>query len=293
MGFYRDGLDVIGAIAGLGITIFIIYVLLLIGAAVISYYIFCVPQEKIARKTGAGSPWMAYVPVARNIQRMRIAKMPLWKMFFVGSAFTVCLAMGIILLVTIALSAIHSTLGGYMGVLMILAYMVLNIVFTYEYNLKICGIFDYDNALALIWLFSPVELVFTYIIAFSNKVQPVGTINEKKSIIDVVKDELPVSIGLEGVSGIYAGAKFDMQPTDTFVIGRDGTLSNIIISYEKVSKRHCSIRYLVAEGYYEVTDFSTNGTFYGNTRLTKDIPVKLRKGTIIAIGDKENQFMLK
>ena len=64
------------------------------------YYLYCVPQQKIADKLGYKHGWMAYIPVARNIQRMKMIGMSLWKFFFVGSIFftyaVVCIVIDLI-----------------------------------------------------------------------------------------------------------------------------------------------------------------------------------------------------
>jgi pSer/pThr/pTyr-binding forkhead associated (FHA) protein len=42
-----------------------------------------------------------------------------------------------------------------------------------------------------------------------------------------------------------------------------------------------------------VTDYSTNGTFIdGGSRLVANVPTPIQRGTVIALGSRENRFRL-
>ena len=286
------------AVAGIGIVLTILYVVFGLVTSVLSYYLACVPQEKTAKKLNAGSPWMAYVPVARAYQRTLMAGLPVWKMFFIGSIFTVALAFVIIILFALLLAQIKLELGVYIGVLLLVAYIVMYFIECYKYNCILCKKFNYDAPMAVMVMFQPVaSLMFSYSIAFDNRVQE-GEIaripSSGGSSAPAPRSHNSSVVGLVGVAGMYSGATFPMKANEEFIIGRDGTLSNVVISTgnEKVSRRHCSIRYIAGTDSYEVTDFSMNGTWYGNSRLVKDQPMTIQRNTTIAIGDKFNQFRL-
>lgn len=290
--------NAIAAFAGLGVAAWFIIILVSTAISVINYYLYCVPQEKIAAKMNAGSTWMAYVPFARNVQRMKMANMPTWKLLFVGSTFTVAFSMLVIFLVSLIFIAINGLLGTIICSLLIIVYLVFYIIETYRYNLIIADTFGFDKPLALVWMFVPVVgQVITYLIALSNRIQPKGKSAPRATGAAPKDSSIPAAPqvnGLEGVAGMYSGAQFKMSANEEFMIGRDGTLSDIVISTnsEKVSRRHCSVKYLASLNCYQVTDYSLNGTFYGNSRLVKDQPTQLPRGTTIVIGDKYNQFKL-
>lgn len=257
------------------------------------YYLYCLTQHYIAKKLGNNDTWMAYVPFARNIQRMRIAKMPMWKLLFVGSVFTNWFVSFIFGLVWMLFDAGGNPVLGFVvcGILQ-LAYWVLNLIFTFQYHSYIAKKFGFQSApYALIMIFlRPLGLVMEYMIALSDRYYVGKPPADEKRVPPVD----PATIGLYGVSGMYSGAKFTMKPGDEFVIGRDGTLANVIISTngEKVSRRHCTVTFNSSTCNYEVTDFSSNGTYHGNERLLKGHPTPIARGTTLVIGDKNNSFKL-
>nr|WP_296078053.1 FHA domain-containing protein [uncultured Ruminococcus sp.] len=98
-----------------------------------------------------------------------------------------------------------------------------------------------------------------------------------------------------GLSGIYEGAIFKINPAELIVIGRDPTYSNIVINENcnYVSRKHCSIKYNHINKTYEVTDFSKNGVIINkSTLLSKGRRMTLNKGSVIEIGDSSNSFKL-
>jgi hypothetical protein len=100
---------------------------------------------------------------------------------------------------------------------------------------------------------------------------------------------------ITGVSGVYAGQSFKIKNGEEMIFGRDGSFAHIVISgsSDKVSRKHCVIRYDAGNRAYYVTDFSSNGTSYnGGVRLVANIPTQLPLGTVISLGDNANQFRL-
>jgi hypothetical protein len=100
---------------------------------------------------------------------------------------------------------------------------------------------------------------------------------------------------ITGVSGVYAGQSFEIKNGEEMIFGRDGSFAHIVISSnaDKVSRKHCVIRYDAGNRAYYVTDFSSNGTFYNSgVRIVANIPTQLALGTVISLGDNANQFRL-
>lgn len=97
-----------------------------------------------------------------------------------------------------------------------------------------------------------------------------------------------------GVTGMYAGNTFPMDPDKELIIGRDSAVAGIVISSggEKVSRRHCAVRFNSRNNNYEVVDFSSNGVYVGGHRITPNAPVQLPRGTQIELGNKNNTFRL-
>lgn len=287
------------ALPTLPMGIIVIYVVLLAAIAAINYYIYCIEQQYTAKKLGDNETWMAYVPFARNVQRMNMVDMPMWKLFFVGGVFTKIFSWAIIGLVAFMFAAINPLLGGIIGAVLLIAYEVFYYISTYKFYYIIAEKFGFIPApTALVVMFIPIaSQAFKYLIALSDryyvgKATAPAAGSAAPGGVNAGAGASSGNIGIYGVSGMYAGAEFTMKATDEFVIGRDGTLSNIIISTngDKVSRRHCTIRFV--GGRYEVTDFSSNGTFYNNERLIKGQATPLPRGTTLVIGDKANQFRL-
>lgn len=272
-------------------------------ALAVFYYLWCMPQHYIGKKLGNNDTWMAYVPFARNIQRMRMVNMPMWKLLFVGGLFTFYFVAFLLICVWVLFHAGgNGVLGFVVAALLGLVYIVLWAIYTWEFNSKVAKKFGFITApyallqtLKVFPLFTlpfvlPVSVGIEYMIALSDRYYVGKPPADEKRVPPVD----PATIGLYGVSGMYSGAKFTMKPGDEFVIGRDGTLANVIISTngEKVSRRHCTVTFNSSTCNYEVTDFSSNGTYHGNERLLKGHPTPIARGTTLVIGDKNNSFKL-
>ena len=95
------------------------------------------------------------------------------------------------------------------------------------------------------------------------------------------------------VSGEFASANFPLNPNETITIGRDSSVSNIVIVAPKISRKHCTIRFNSTSNMFEVTDCSSNGTFQANgSRLIANMITPLPAGTVLSLGSNENQFRL-
>ena len=101
--------------------------------------------------------------------------------------------------------------------------------------------------------------------------------------------------GLSGLSGMYAGQNIPMVPNNELIIGCDALLANVVVdrNADNVNRKHCGIRFDPYRNYYTVVDYSSNGTFNdGGSRLIANMPTTMQRGTIIALGNRENMFRL-
>lgn len=123
---------------------------------------------------------------------------------------------------------------------------------------------------------------------------------ESPSMFTPEKDEddsptVPQSGMIEGIKGEYTGASIGMRPGEKLIIGRDSSVSNIVLAPENkdVSRSHCSVKYDPYTNCYKVIDTSSNGTFVNGQQLPANQEIQLPKGTVISLGRGNNQFVLK
>ena len=108
----------------------------------------------------------------------------------------------------------------------------------------------------------------------------------EKPCVDVTVFEGKIT----SLSGMDKGATYTIKDGEEIIIGKDPNTANIIIDkkYEKISRRHCGIKYDAENDIYMVIDYSMNGTYINSVKqLSKNIYVKVPKGTIINLA-KEN-----
>lgn len=96
---------------------------------------------------------------------------------------------------------------------------------------------------------------------------------------------------IEGVYGNFKGKQVTLYPGEVCKIGRE-TGCNIQLVHPKVSRVHCTIG-MTSNGRYQITDYSYNGTFYENKRLTKNIMEEVSPGGMLVIGEADNVLRLK
>ncbi len=90
-------------------------------------------------------------------------------------------------------------------------------------------------------------------------------------------------VRLVGLEGALLGSVFPIEKEVTIGRGED---RDIVVPDNAVSRRHCRIT-LEEDGYYIVDEGSTNGTFVGGVRITRE---KLKNGDIIQIGESKMRF---
>ena len=94
-----------------------------------------------------------------------------------------------------------------------------------------------------------------------------------------------------GAFGIYQGKSYPIGPGGKCIVGRK-TSCDIQLVHGQVSRVHCIIE-MLPDGVYQVTDYSSNGTFYNDQKLKNKQPYRLPKGALLAIGDADNILELK
>ncbi len=99
-------------------------------------------------------------------------------------------------------------------------------------------------------------------------------------------DTAPINHGsIKFVSGLLAGQKFDITP-DGSCIGRDSTLSEIVITDPRISKRHVWIG--VKDGRVIIADQnSRNGTFVNDPKSQRVTETPLRQGDTVILGESD------
>lgn len=93
-----------------------------------------------------------------------------------------------------------------------------------------------------------------------------------------------------GLFGSFSGQSVPMMINSLCSVGRERDC-NIRIMHKAISRMHCTIQ-LLPNGMYQVTDYSSNGTYYNNQRLAPGQAYMIPKGAILAIGSADNVIQL-
>jgi Na+-transporting methylmalonyl-CoA/oxaloacetate decarboxylase gamma subunit len=87
------------------------------------------------------------------------------------------------------------------------------------------------------------------------------------------------------VSGVLAGQEFDVQPEGSY-IGREASLSQIVVSDPRISKRHLWIG--VKDALVTIVDQeSRNGTFINDPRSERVAEAVLHSGDTVILGESD------
>ena len=99
-------------------------------------------------------------------------------------------------------------------------------------------------------------------------------------------DTAPIVYGsIKFVSGALAGQQFDVKP-DGCCVGRDSTLSQIVIPDPRISKRHVWIG--VRDGRVTIADQgSRNGTFVNDPKSQRVTEAVLNPGDTVILGESD------
>ena len=107
-----------------------------------------------------------------------------------------------------------------------------------------------------------------------------------KTVAIVREPTVPVNYGsIKFVSGILAGQEFEVNAAGSF-IGRDESLSQIIVADPRISKRHLWIG--VRDGAVTIVDQdSRNGTFVNDPRSERVTEATLNSGDTVIMGESD------
>lgn len=108
------------------------------------------------------------------------------------------------------------------------------------------------------------------------------------------------------LSGSMKGQEFSLDDGKGYIIGKDSSKSQIVLSYDysKVSREHCVISYDSNTQMYSVMDMSSNGTYYidnktaslnsssSKNRLSKNASMNMQSGSILVLGDEDCRILL-
>ncbi len=271
-------------------TFIILLLIALIPYEVHGYALMC-----IGRKAGLKTDWMPYIPIARQIYQMHIANCPIWYIFLFG---TTTVTVGCAVIVSVLLSVILRSLAALTFiVILIIIYAIAVIVFTFLYYRRFYPYFGFNPNTALLNIipaFNAIALALDLVIGFSN------LFHYGDYYVGAAQPEdyyIPSGAGtIIGVSGPYANSNFTIQEGAQLIFGRDPQQANIVFdeSQSDVSRNHCTVFFDGADNLYVVTDHSTTGTYLDDgTRLQKEVPTQIYRGTTIYLGSsRKNGFLL-
>ena len=104
--------------------------------------------------------------------------------------------------------------------------------------------------------------------------------------VAIIPETGPINYGsIKFVSGVLAGQTFDVKPEGSF-IGRDSSLSQIVLSDPRISKTHVWIG--VKDGRVVITDQgSRNGTFVNDPKSARVTETSLNSGDTVILGESD------
>lgn len=100
------------------------------------------------------------------------------------------------------------------------------------------------------------------------------------------ENTVAISYGsIKFISGVLAGQEFDVNPEGSY-IGRESSLSQIIVSDPRISKRHLWIG--VRDGVVKIVDQdSRNGTFINDPKSERVTESTLNSGDTVILGESD------
>jgi len=99
---------------------------------------------------------------------------------------------------------------------------------------------------------------------------------------------------VSGLSGTCAGYSFDLNPGEEIVIGKDAKMASVVVdtSFKEISRKHVGISYDIIQDVYRVTDYSSNGTWANDKKLTQGVETVMPHGTVLKLANDKNTFRL-
>jgi len=107
-----------------------------------------------------------------------------------------------------------------------------------------------------------------------------------RTVAIIRENTTPISYGtIKFVSGVLVGQEFQVDPAGSY-IGRDGTLSQIVVADPRISKRHLWIG--VRDGVVKIEDQnSRNGTFINDPKSEGITEAALNSGDTVILGESD------
>lgn len=123
-------------------------------------------------------------------------------------------------------------------------------------------------------------------------------IEEKYSVLleeQPEEPQMPPHGVLVGIQGLYAGAKIAMKDGEEIRLGRAEGNHLVFTGQRSVSRNHCKIRWNKAKQSYLFLDYSSSGTYLNGSQdcLPQNLEIEVPCGSQIALGNRENIFLLK
>jgi hypothetical protein len=107
-----------------------------------------------------------------------------------------------------------------------------------------------------------------------------------RTVAIIRENTVPISYGtIRFVSGVLTGQQFQVDPEGSY-IGRESTLSQIVVSDPRISKRHLWIG--VRDGVVKIVDHdSRNGTFINDPKSERITEAALNSGDTVIMGESD------
>lgn len=282
-----------GILAFYWIYILVLLVLTIIPYIITGYMIRCIGRKA---KVDDGIGWMPFLPIARQLYMMKIVDRPAWHALFFNDAGVLrVVSYSLILGISSLLMMIHTGFGIVVGIILALAYTVCVLVFSFRYYWDFYQKFHCNpnmTWLEILPVLDFVPVVFKMLIAFTDAIY-----KEEKGVDD--RGEEPInsrSASIIGISGQYQGASFNINDGYTITVGRSADKCQIVFDQgtEGISREHCRISFDAVSDCFYVTDCSTYGTFLENgMRLEKGVDKRVKRGTVIYLGNQKNGLRLE
>lgn len=274
----------------------IFYVIFALGILAATIFLEGNSLTRIAHKLGVfGKEVMAYLPIASDIYRMKMAGFnPALGLLLDGTG-VFCVGLVTAGFTVLTRSYVVMVILGILGLCAVM-------FFSFKYYSAMLQKLGFNKALAYAYFVAPLAVLFLiirYIVAYSNKfdVDP-EEIKQKMAGIDrkiaAAANSAPAGKkgGITGVAGQYAGNRFEIGAGELMTFGRDPARCNVLFNeqYASVSRVHCIVKFVPEEGVYYITDMSSNGTLVDGILLGKNNTRKIPAGSSFALGDEKNTF---
>lgn len=107
-----------------------------------------------------------------------------------------------------------------------------------------------------------------------------------RTVAIIREKTVPISYGsIRFISGVLKGEQFEVDPEGTY-IGRESTLSQIVVADPRISKRHLWIG--VRDGAVKIVDQdSRNGTFINDPKTERITEATLNSGDTVIMGESD------